>query len=899
MNKFLALFVIFVASAQAEEFKWIGGEKGSWNSEKSFEPNGVPDGDDDVLLPANLVVKLNAADDTEWEAFNKIRRVRAADNCFLEVDVGDKNREMETAFTYQAQAGRNQGKLIKKGSGALWLKSMRDIYKDGSMYYDYYANYDIVEGSVGFNQEGITGISVKVGDLAISNNATFFTLPTAGDSLTYTYVMGLCGAPSALITNLAPIGKANNNVLRLSSNNRYSFAGKLVAPVRYFSHGSVDLTGTENTIISSFTQNDNKGRGFNGPYVGIASFGLSGKPSSIGLSGLVYSRESGAAFKYIGNGEETDVRLSVGSVANSPYPAFLSGGDNGGLIWGGIWEPYSTDNLLMQRLVIAGDGENVNVMKGVIKNVETSGGVTNSFFIRKQGRVIWRIEDSPDGYKVSSQMLGVWAVDEGTLQFTSLAEKGFVSSLGMATELYKDFCGVKDESKKISYALVLGGDSTMGTLEYVGTKDEYCSERNIWLYGDGAFINNGTSKIRFRGVSSIAEGESPSSRGVIFTVGGASTAENEILNITDSVERPVSVVKDGAGTWILGGEQSFRGKLDIKAGKLILRRPEKYTWFRWTLTSKDNQENFTNGNSDYYQMQEFALFDKDGIRQNCFLVTNSAYASLQPGQVAYGTDKIAKVSAADRDLHRLFDDVKDSASGDTYGWHALMRPPNDTSNLQKPVRDNRLSWIPIVMRLPDNANEIKSYDVLYYHASTHARSVTSYFVDGSVDGVNWDRLSTVDTVNVDDTNKWQYRGTKKDGEERNKPHEKGCEIDSAPKELFDVLNNVKSVSVDRGAELEFDGDIAIPALSFDYAVGGGTFTNCKFAEGNGFVDIVNADEAGVEIDFGWTFNGCTGVANIAQWGVKVDGVDSVRYSLAIKDGNRVVAVRPAMRIIIR
>jgi hypothetical protein len=97
----------------------------------------------------------------------------------------------------------------------------------------------------------------------------------------------------------------------------------------------------------------------------------------------------------------------------------------------------------------------------------------------------------------------------------------------------------------------------------------------------------------------------------------------------------------------------------------------------------------------------------------------------------------------------------------------------------------------------------------------------------------------------------------------------------------------------------FDGDITIPALSFDCSAGGGTFTNCKFAGENGFVDIVDADDAGVEIDFGWTFNNCDGVANIAQWGVKVDGVESVRYSLAIKDGNRVVAVRPAMRIIIR
>jgi hypothetical protein len=59
MKKLLALFVILTVAADAAEYKWIGGENGSWQSDKSFEPNGNPGGEDDVLLPANVVVKLN------------------------------------------------------------------------------------------------------------------------------------------------------------------------------------------------------------------------------------------------------------------------------------------------------------------------------------------------------------------------------------------------------------------------------------------------------------------------------------------------------------------------------------------------------------------------------------------------------------------------------------------------------------------------------------------------------------------------------------------------------------------------------------------------------------------------------------------------------------------------
>ena len=65
-----------------------------------------------------------------------------------------------------------------------------------------------------------------------------------------------------------------------------------------------------------------------------------------------------------------------------------------------------------------------------------------------------------------------------------------------------------------------GGDETEGTLEYVGTADDICTERPIWLYGDGAFKNNGTAKIRFRGVSSVTPEENPAARAVTFTAQG-------------------------------------------------------------------------------------------------------------------------------------------------------------------------------------------------------------------------------------------------------------------------------------------------------------------------------------------------------------------------------------------
>ena len=875
--------------ALAETYTWIGGRNGSWQSPKNFSPEGNPGAMDEVLLPIGTTC-LDATDDGELAAANAIKRIRPNDNCTLEVDVGDRDCTLLFAFTYQAQGGRNRGKLIKKGSGALLLGSARDEFLSNSIRYDYYSDYDIVAGAVKLPQDATAGIAAKLGNVAISNNATLFTLATSGTSLTRTYVLDLWGEPGSVITNTAALSNSNPQILQTGGSSVSVFAGHICAPVRWWGQGVNHLMGIDNTFTSSFLESANNGRGFDGPYVGAASFGRKTFPSSGGVSGDLVSRDSGGAFKYLGSGEETDANLTVSSLAATPYPAYLSGGDVGGLVWNGLWQP--ADASLMQRLVISGEGSKTNIMKGAIRNRLRDDG-DYSFFIRKQGRGTWRIEDSSKGLDTGYQMLGVWGVDEGTLQFTSLAETNFVSSLGMATHLFRDYCGVRDESKRVPYAFTLGGDTTEGTLEYVGAEDEFCSERPIWLYGDGAFVNNGSAKIRFKGVSSVADGEAPEARGVMFTVGGDGMATNELFDITDSASRPVSVVKDGDGIWALGGELSFRGSLTVKRGRLIVRRPEKYTWYRWMITSKVG---WGSDYAAYFEMQEFALFSAAGLRQNYGLSLNSNYASLEPGQVAYGTDKRPAPNAATQDIDKLFDDSKTDP-----GWRGVMCAPNTASTKQRPVVADSLSWIPIIMRLPANAEQISSYDIVFYQSSAHTRSVASYFVDGSVDGVHWNRLSTVDEIGVVSGNTWQYAGSGfGSGAQRNTAHTDGYTFKNPqPTTLPNVLNNVKSVSVAGGAILECNGDIAISNLSFDCTEGGGTFVNCAFSSTPGVITIANAPGRGVAIETGWVFDGCSGVGNLSGWSVSDDGITKSPRRIRVEGGNRVTIVPLGVRIVIR
>ena len=864
----------------ADSYEWVGGANGSWTAPASFSPNGTPGAEDTVTLPDG-VTQLDASDAQELAAVNAIGRIVPSTGSVFRVDVPSGDAALYCAFTRSANAGEAAGTLRKVGAGTLTLTSKRSEYVEKSINYDYYAGIEVAEGTLMLPQSTSGGDAYRLGVLTVSNNATFFTLSTPSVKLTYTQVMGLCGG--GVITNSADASFSTGQVLQPVGLDLTEFSGKICCPVRWTGRGKVNLTGTENTMISTFNQAANGGKGEGGVAVGVMSFGRAdGTPSSVGVAPDIASRDEGAAFVYLGTGETTDKSLTVNTDIDKPQPTYLSGGEHGGLVWTGLWMPNASAQ--MQQLVICGDG-GTNFMRGAIQR-RSYNGTNYTFCIRKAGKGTWRIEDGSKGNDLYYQMHGGWVVEEGTLQFTSISETNFISSLGVGLDHFKDVGGRKLESNRVSYGFKLGGDETEGTLEYVGAADDICTERPIWLYGDGAFRSDGEAKIRFRGVSSVTPEESPAVRAVTFTLKGAGTGENEVLDITDSTSRPVSVVKEGVGTWVLGGEQSFHGMLEVKDGLLVVRRPEKYRWHRWMLTSQENAASAIG-----FQLQEFGLFDAQGMRRNCDLTLNADHAALQPGQVAYGTDKIAVPSTADRNIDKLFDDYKSD-----YGYYGQMRAPNATSGTQTPVRSDQYSWFPIVMRLPSDAPDVVMYDTIFYQATTHARSPTSYFIDGSVDGVHWKRLSTMDAFESRGANTWYWNNEAFGaGGKRNQSFMNGCAIDAGPATLPDVLNNAKAVSVAAGATLAAEGNIALPGLAVDCSAGCGTISNFTFAA-NGAIYLTNVPDGTAPVMPGWTMVDCRDAANVSAWTVHVDGVAKPRWRAKASADGAVYVLRAGICI---
>jgi fibronectin-binding autotransporter adhesin len=153
--------------------------------------------------------------------------------------------------------------------------------------------------------------------------------------------------------------------------------------------------------------------------------------------------------------------------------------------------------------------------------------------------------------------------DAGTLQVSSLANAGTVSSLGTGA----------------ASSVVRLGNNAAATLEYVGTTDS-STNRSIQI-GTNAATNTGSATVLNNSASGkltfSATNFNPVVSGVtvarVLTLGGSNAADNTISGrIADhgGVGGTISVVKQDAGKWILGGSNTYSGLTTISGGTLAL-----------------------------------------------------------------------------------------------------------------------------------------------------------------------------------------------------------------------------------------------------------------------------------------------------------------------------------------
>lgn len=749
--------------------------------------------------------------------------------------------DLSSDFTFDGKISGN-GSVVKNGGGALSLTSSG--YKDHMTDQGWTVN----AGKLVLPQFGSSlGRSSEYGSITVNNPGV---LVLASNSPTA--ICGLYG--DGLVTNI-------NSGATLQAFGG-DFSGKIQGTMGFRNDGgTLNLRGAENSfgaIVNVY-----------GGRLGIAKFGMkSDSLSSIGskngdsFTGAVNMRNEDVMIEYIGDvDDETDKTIHL---INIPTRAGIDGGAHGGMTFSGIWEIHrESGTRAVQSLLLTGSNvDNPCVFSGQFKeSTRTSLGTT---YITKRGAGTWRFTDN-----ANRNNRGVIAVEEGTLQFTSIAETNVVCSLGLATQLAEEYSAVDwDEANhpRVDYAYLLGTSNTVGTMEYIGGTDGKVATRKIALKGDGRLMNSGAATLDWAGVKTLG-----ATTNTLYLSGSG----DGFMKAIDAGVATLSITKEGAGAWTATGVKASGG-LAVKGGTFRLKS-NRYRYFRWTI------KNMSGSDSAIY-INEFALYDAAGNRVNLnptIVQKGTSASQLQPNQACFAEVRAMDGNGTSTDtgacLSRLFD-----GSNSPYAimQTAFKVNPNGTEN----------SWLPIVMRLAVDSPEVASYDIKGGETSVAvARGLSAWMLEGSIDGKDWHLLDEVSGFTPPSSSNWQWYSANNGGARFGTSE--ACDAllanDLAP----------KTIEVAPGARFEAEETVVANGLSIDASCGGGVVSNVAFGAG-GVLRVSNMPLEG-QPNLNMTYIGVTGLdANAGSWSVEVDGKSKPNWRVFFRNGQLGVE-RPGAILIYR
>ena len=852
--------LLALSSAMAEELNMKDGVCGAidWLSAANYEEETQP--------TAQAVIRLKKSNKLEvtsstLASFNSVKRIWPVAGAEIVFDL-DSDSTITTAISHTYEAGDRSnadadGLVIKRGAHDLTLVYGSRVSSE--VMRDFDTNWRIESGCVFMPSKGASDPKLSYAKrIEVWEGATF-----AVGSGTTTYIASLHGAGT--VTNQG----ATTSLGFESRTERGEFSGKLTGDLSLFSGiaGVQELTGT-NSNISTEVFIRGSGR------VGVALIGKSGETSSLGSNGSIVLSTKGGSLENLATERQTvdkaiafrDVAVQEGSVSTIDAGAF------GGITFTGDWGPRINDiSEPSQRLVLSGSNDvEACVVDGKF-NSATVGGSVYTTYVTKKGTGIWRFNDKAAG---RSGMDGI-AVEEGTLQFESLADRGLESSLGFAKYFRADSWDKPSVIATVPYAFSLGGGETDGLLEYVGEKGFFCTTRPAVLQGKGGFKNDTSHIIRFAAVKSVTPGDKT------LVLAGASLRSNEVADVVEA-SGTIGIRKEGVGTWVLGGDVMASGPIEVMGGKLVVRKhsPGRASWYRWTVTSARDASKF------YVEASDFGLFDADGTWVNV-LARQDNYADIEPGQVALQSHYGYK-SGADRPNH--WSTICSGPKDRNYGLNIGMLKPGATS-LTAAINSGVETYLPVLMRLPDGANEVVSYD--YANVWRNGYDIGSYVLESSVDGLHWTTVTNCTEVppapgTGSSSWWWVYANTARLGASTEPTtHTGGMPISGVTTNTFTVLPQIGAVYVAPGASLEFEGvSPAISTLKVDSAGGMGTLKGATLAE-SGTLVLAQKPQDGVVLPA--NLEDVDNLAALNNWSVSIGGMVKPGYSVQARaNGIRVL-----------
>lgn len=184
-------------------------------------------------------------------------------------------------------------------------------------------------------------------------------------------------------------------------------------------------------------------------------------------------------------------------------------------------------------------------------NVAGSGNLSTSGVISSSGGLTYAGTGTMTLSNAASTYTGATRVNNGTLSVGTLANGGVASGIGQATSAATN--------------LVLDG----GTFRYTGAA--VSTDRLFSVGGSGGTLDaSGSGAVTFSNTGALGFANTPGTR--TLTLAGTNTGANTLnALITDAYGfHATSLVKSGAGKWVLGGVNTYTGNTLINAGTLAL-----------------------------------------------------------------------------------------------------------------------------------------------------------------------------------------------------------------------------------------------------------------------------------------------------------------------------------------
>ena len=910
---FLPVVACTVFAAAATEYQWVPGST-DWTDAGSYTNTAVaavnttvPGEGDELAIPDKCTVTLNCDNAADLAVANRLERIRPLTGSSYLVVIVSTGKEATLNAKVNFDNTSNyaawyKGGIVKRGGGTLILGS-------GTGYADYFTDITVEEGTLKLPQETSSWAWRWYDLIAVSNGATLFTCSTADKSVgnTLTAPYGLIG--EGTVTNDC----TTKCFLEILNNGRtwsHEFAGQLTGNIRLNNGRSrFDLTGTNNTFYGGIMAVRDSASLYplETVMIGLKKIGNKADASSSAGKynsefGIGYrdtrewNRNHGSGYLYLGTGETTDKDFYVHASNNNTTqlaeePNFLDAGIHGGLTLTGAFTMGDSYN---QRFILTGSNAYECVVAGPIKRKMTDG--TNyNWRIIKKGTGAWRFADV-----ANTEMEGVFAVENGSLRYDSIAEAGTRCALGYSTLLLEDYTGKIDDSRRVDYAFELGSTTDADAdpiFEYTGTTKSWCFSRPIALKGNARLRNSG-------GELRLAYLKTLNGTPKTLTLDGDGD-DAWLFNVADQYGT-LSLVKDGTNTWTVAGTNQIAGSVIVKGGTLNLRHHEApYTWFRWTHKQ-------TCGNWLTCDI-ELGIYDKNGSRINSGLTYNSTRVVDAVGAKALGVGEVALSTTgtykeAEVNVANLFDN-------DINTFWETAHYPRGESTWRQAYIDDPTSWFGVVMHLPDDVAAADSYDVIVWGDWSYRKVEASraFSLEGSFDGVNWypalDDHDRGEGTYGGQATKWCIGGeTYGNGDAACPPsalstHTTGRKIAGHPAGLPVLMANVTNISVAAGARLAVTGGtLDLPSgvrLTVDGATGAGTLANMVFPE-NGTLEIVNLPSFNGSVELGVTCENVTGFDRVANWSLVVNGsaVPAGRMKCRTA-GDKIVLYRPGGVFVVR